>query len=324
MPGLYRIEVPLPGSALRATNCYVVKGEERDLIIDTGWNRADCMAALVSGLKECSVDLERADFFVTHMHADHLGLVPALARNGAKVYCGKVEPGFFQSTFSQYWAKRSDFARRHGFCEQELRKVATSHPGHRYGANTLLDLCVLREGEVISVGDYLFQCIETPGHTQEHVCLYESKRKILVSGDHLLVDITPNISLWSEEWDALKEYLNSLDKVENLEVEIVLPGHRRVFNNHRERIEELKQHHERRLGEIVGILRRGKQTAFQIARQMTWDVEYGCWDSFPPSQKWFAFGEALAHLRYLEEMNKVGMEETREQRVVFFLEDYHV
>ena len=65
LPGLYRIKVPLPGSPLKATNSYVMKGTERSLIIDTGWNREDCMRALVSGLKKCGVDLRQADFFIT-------------------------------------------------------------------------------------------------------------------------------------------------------------------------------------------------------------------------------------------------------------------
>jgi metal-dependent hydrolase (beta-lactamase superfamily II) len=79
LPNLYRIKVPLPGSPLKATNSYVIKGTERSLIIDTGWNREDCMTALISGLKECGVDSSQADFFVTHMHADHSGLVSTLA-----------------------------------------------------------------------------------------------------------------------------------------------------------------------------------------------------------------------------------------------------
>ena len=64
LPSLYRIKVPLPGSPLKATNSYVIKGTERSLIIDTGW-REDCMRALVSGLKKCGVDLRQADFFIT-------------------------------------------------------------------------------------------------------------------------------------------------------------------------------------------------------------------------------------------------------------------
>ena len=33
---------------------------------------------------------------------------------------------------------------------------------------------------------------------------------------------------------------------------------------------------------------------------MTWDINAKSWDDFPLMQKWFATGEALAHLRFLE------------------------
>jgi hypothetical protein len=38
---------------------------------------------------------------------------------------------------------------------------------------------------------------------------------------------------------------------------------------------------------------------------MTWDISYESWEQFPLSQKWFATGEAIAHLRYLEEKGRL-------------------
>ena len=321
-PGLYRIKVPLPGSPLKATNSYVVKGTERPLIIDTGWNREDCMTALVSGLKECGVDSRQADFFITHMHADHSGLVTTLAGEGARIYFGWADAEIIRSATPDHWEKQIDFARRRGFPEEELEKALGSHPGRRYtrsySTSASLNLSVLKDGETISIGDYLFECIETPGHTEGHICLYEPGKKIFICGDHILVDITPNITLSSEKRNPLKEYLISLDKVYDLDVELVLPGHRRVFKNHKERIRELKKHHQTRLEEVISILGKTKQNAFQIASQMTWDISYKAWDLFPPAQKWFAFGEAMAHVKYLEEEGKVGWEMDG-QGVVFFI-----
>ena len=46
-------------------------------------------------------------------------------------------------------------------------------------------------------------------------------------------------------------------------------------------------------------------SAFQVASQMTWDIDSESWDQFPVAQKWFATGEALAHLRLLEEEGKI-------------------
>jgi hypothetical protein len=34
---------------------------------------------------------------------------------------------------------------------------------------------------------------------------------------------------------------------------------------------------------------------------MSWDINIARWELFPVAQKWFATGEAIAHLRYLEE-----------------------
>ena len=317
LPDLYRIEVPLPGSPLKATNSYVIKGTERSLIIDTGWNREDCMTALVSGLKECGVDLQQADFFITHMHADHSGLVSTLAVEGARIYFGRADAEIIRSSTPEHWEKMIDFARKSGFPGEELEKAIGSHPGRRYSPNTSLNLYVLKDCDSISIGDYLFKCIETPGHTAGHICLYEPGKKIFICGDHILFDITPNITLSAEERNPLKEYLMSLDKVYDLDVALVLPGHRSIFRNQKERIRELKQHHQTRLKEVISILGKGKQNAFQIASQMTWDIGYKSWDLFPPAQKLFAFGEALAHLKYLEEEGEVGRQ-IEGQGLVFF------
>jgi len=321
LPNLYRIEVPLPGSPLKALNSYVIKGARRSLIIDTGWNREDCKKALTSGLGELGVDLKEADFFITHMHADHSGLVSSLAANTATIYFGQADAAIVASSDApEHWGKQADFARERGFTGDELEKAIGSHPGRRYSSRSRSDFHIVKDGDTINIGDYLFECIETPGHTKGHMCLYEPNKKIFICGDHILIDITPNITLSSNEGNPLKEYLMSLDKVYDLDVELVLPGHRGIFKNYKERIQELKHHHQVRLNEVISILEKGKQNAFQVASQMTWDVTYKSWEAFPPGQKWFAFGEAVAHLRYLEEEGKVATE-VQGRKVVYLLKE---
>jgi glyoxylase-like metal-dependent hydrolase (beta-lactamase superfamily II) len=318
LPGLYRINVPLAGSPLKATNSYVVKGTDRSLIVDTGWNRGDCLAALVSGLDGCGVDLKQADFFITHMHADHSGLVSTLAAEGARIYFGQADAEIVRSITTEHWERMINFAGKCGFPREELEKAVGSHPGRRYSPDNSLNISVAKDGDTISTGDYSFRCIETPGHTPGHVCLHELCKKVFICGDHILSDITPNITLSVEDRNPLKEYLTSLDKVYDLDVELALPGHRRIFRNHKERIQELKLHHRARLGEIISILKKGKQNAYQVASQMTWDIGFKSWDRFPPAQKLFAFGEAMAHLKYLKEEGQVAWE-MEAQKVMFFI-----
>ena len=320
LPNLYRIEIPLPKNPLKALNSYVIRNTGRNLIVDTGWDQKECMDAMQAGLRALGVDLRKTEFFITHIHADHLGLLSRLATETSTIYFNQPEAERIKSV--NRWNEFVDFARMNGFPEDELQAALHSHPGYKYGLKGDLPFRIVKEGDTISIGDFVFKCVETPGHTMGHMCLYESNKKIFVAGDHILNDITPTIQLWSDDWDPLKDYLNSLEKVYKLDIELVLPGHRGIIRNCKERIRELRDHHEKRLEEIVSILRKGSQNAFEVASQMSWDVIYEAWDTFPVSQKWFATGEAIAHLKYLE-----GRKRTRRemdgQKIVFSLNPDH-
>ena len=316
LPDLYKIDIPLPRSPLRAVNSYLIKAHGRFLIIDTGMNREECRREMLSSLKKLDVDLKKTDFFITHMHTDHLGLVADLASEESVVYFNRPEASALD--FRKHWQETSAFFRLNAFPENELKKAFEGHPGYKYNMMKQVDFHILEEGDTVEAGDYRFRCIETPGHSPGHICLYEANKKLLVSGDHILLDITPNISLWSWERNALKEYLASLDKVCTLELNLVLPGHGHVFNDLRTRVLELKQHHKNRTNEILSILGGGAKNAYQISSLMTWDVEYSSWELFPSFQKWFAVGETLSHLKYLEEDGLV-QSKMQGNEIVFYL-----
>ena len=316
MTNLYKMEIPLPESPLKSLNSYVIKAQDRNLIIDTGMNREECRNSMKSGLRELGIDIRKTDFFITHLHSDHLGLVSSLATDSSTIYFNQPDADRIQSGI--FLDDLINFARLNGFPEKELQTISYTHPGFKYRPKGNPDFYILKEGDTISISDYVFNCVETPGHTKGHMCLCEPSKKIFVAGDHILNDITPNILLMSDEWDPLKAYLESLDKVYGLDIELVLPGHRGTFRNWRERIQELKHHHQERLDEIISILGKGKKSAFQIASEMSWDIIYDSWDLFPVPQKWFATGEAIAHLKYLEEKGMIR-KEMPEHRIIYSL-----
>ena len=298
-PDLFCIQIPLPDSPLKYLNAYLVRSHDRHLLIDTGLNCEECMQAMEEGLKTIGVDLADMDIFITHFHADHFSLVPKLLTPSTKVYFNRSD-----AEQVEHWAGFDpliEYAEQHGFPSNQLKSLFEEHPAARFGSDWAPELQLLDNGQMLSVGDYRFECIETPGHTLGHTCLYEADKKILVSGDHVLIDITPNIQCWREDWNPLKHYMESLKKIWELEVRLVLPGHRRIFNDHRSRVEELIAHHEKRLAEVLNILKEGAMTAYETAGRMHWDIRADSWDDFPLAQQWFATGEALSHLRYLEE-----------------------
>ncbi|MCL6634580.1 MAG: MBL fold metallo-hydrolase [Peptococcaceae bacterium] len=304
LPGLYRMEIPLPNNPLKAVNSYVIKSPGRNLVIDTGMNREECVTAIQAGLGELGIDLRETDFFITHMHADHSGLVAALAGENSRIYCSGTDSVMVNPEMSPEapWLKEIlSFALLNGFPENVLQEALMMHPGFRYCARGRLAFCIVREGDTINIGEYVLKCVETPGHTPGHICLYDPRKKILFSGDHILGDITPNISLWSDDQNPLREYFESLDKVGSLAIDLVLPGHRSLIKDCRGRIEELKAHHLKRAEEILAIVGERAMDAYQVAARMSWDLTYESWDLFPPPQKWFAAAEAIAHLKYLED-----------------------
>ena len=314
LPNLFKIEIPLPKSPLKSLNSYVIRDAERHLVIDTGWNQEECLAAMQAGLRKLGVDLRKTDFFITHLHADHFGLLSDLVTDTSMIYFNQPDANRFRAGFR--FDDFAHFARLNGYPENELQASLQSHPGFKFRPKESLFFHILKEGDMIAVGDYGFRCVETPGHTPGHMCLYEPRQKAFVAGDHILKDITPNIQLWSHDRNPLEEYFASLDKVSKLDIELVLPGHRSIFRNGKERIKELKQHHQERLEEIISILEKGDKHAFQVASEMSWDILCDSWDLFPVSQKWFATGEAIAHLKYLTGKGIIRSE-MRKQRIVF-------
>jgi glyoxylase-like metal-dependent hydrolase (beta-lactamase superfamily II) len=306
LPGLWRIEVPLPDNPLKSINSYLIKGEGRFLIIDTGMNVKESIAALSAGLKKLEVDLEKVDFFITHLHHDHMGLLSTLATEKSKVYFNQPEtPIVKELANNSRWDKLVAIYASNGLPTADFSGPSTGGISHLYGPKLAADITILRDGEILETGGYKFRCILTPGHSPGHMCLYEEEKKILFSGDHILFDITPHISFWPDLDNSLKHYLDSLDKIYPLDVKLVLPGHRNRQNNHRARIKALKHHHQNRLGEITKALEDGESNAYQVASHITWEINVKSWEHFPVAQKYFATGEAISHLEYLAAENKI-------------------
>ncbi len=309
---IYRIGVPLPGNPLKELNSYLIHDGAHSLLIDTGFPLDECRAALFGGLAELGVAPESVDIFLTHLHNDHTGLAPEIIGPGRTIYMGAVDRGLTERVelSDAPWEERTAYFRRAGFPGETLRQIRTTDPAMRYVPRAgCRQYVTVEDGHVFERGGYRFRCIMTPGHTPGHMCLWEEDRGILFTGDHVLFDITPNITSWDEMEDALGSYLASLEMVRKLPVKLALPSHRKT-GDFAARVDELMAHHRARLAEterIVGTTR-GK-TAYEIAALMTWSIRAKNWDDFPDAQKYFAVGECIAHLDYLIKGGRLRCEE---------------
>jgi glyoxylase-like metal-dependent hydrolase (beta-lactamase superfamily II) len=307
LPGLFRIEVPLPHSPLKSINSWVIPGGSRTLVIDTGMNRPECEDVLRSGLDELGVNLDRTDFFITHMHADHIGLVSALHRPGTRALIGAHEAAILERWTGpeQFFKYMESESARLGFPAEEIERAKREHPGVRFSPRSYPPFVHVDEGDEIEAGSYRFRAVETPGHTPGHMCLWDEERRLLISGDHILGDITPNITSWPDLDDALGAYLTSLRKVARLGAKLALPGHRLVIRDVAGRIRQLEDHHAARLDEVIALLGDRPLSAYEIASKMIWDIDLDDWERFPVAQKWFATGEASSHLEHLRVLGRI-------------------
>lgn len=298
LPNLFRMEIPLPDNPLQYLNSYVIRAQERNLVVDTGMNLKVCEEAMMAGLKALGIDLQQTDFFITHLHVDHFGLLPKLAGEKSRVYMGRKELETIETWPG--WKAIVHQAEIHGFPGALLKQALGQVKGFDVDTQMKLSPLPVDPGQIIAVGPYRFQCVSTPGHSIGHTCLWEPSEKVLIAGDHILEEITPNIHCWFEGQNPLKQYLESLETVAAMPVETVLPGHRRVFARPGPRIKTLISHHSRRCGEILDLLKGRMLTPFEIASKTSWGWADLQWADLPVLQQWFAIGETIAHLQFLE------------------------
>ena len=311
-PNIFKVDVCLPESPLKNLNCYVIPTPEDTLIIDTGFNRPECLQALREGLDELGVDLKRSTLFLTHLHSDHIGLSADLAEAGARVMMSRVDYEYIHlRDLDGGWSWMEDLFEREGLPRELVDLQRKVNPARAFAPRKPIRAQTLEDGELLTVGDLSFRGILTPGHTPGHMCLYLEEEQILFCGDHILFNISPNITMWRYVEDSLGSYLDSLEKVRGLDIKLALPAHRQNDMDVYQRIDQLKKHHDARLSQTLSILEANPGlNACQIGAQLTWSMRGKNWEEFPIQQKWFALGETIAHLDYLVVRGSVLRRET--------------
>jgi glyoxylase-like metal-dependent hydrolase (beta-lactamase superfamily II) len=306
-----RIVIALPNNPLRSLNSYVVHGNNRNLLIDTGFHLEESFKDLIEGIHALNIDMRRTDIFLTHGHADHAGNAWRVASDKSEIFVStadKVLIDRFVTGDAELMRFFYDQMCRSGFPEEKIASSLGVNPAIQHNEPAEFMMTPVDEDHIFDLGGVCLRAFCTPGHTPGHMCLSVDAEDILFTGDHVLFDITPNITEWIGIDDALGSYLDSLRRMRGMDVRLALPGHRES-GNFKERIESLLDHHEARLKEALSIvMREPGQTCYEIASQMKWKVSGGKWDSLPLSQLYFAVGEAKSHLRHLEVRGEIKIE----------------
>jgi len=303
-PGIYQLRIPIPNNPLGYTNTYLVQGDDGYFLIDTGVNTEEALQSLAQQLAEVGIDYKDiAQIIVTHAHGDHYGLAGRLRQlSQAKIslhYLDKnlIAPGDVDA--DETLRQTEHWYHSNGIPANELPTPRLAFISRQSVAAPTLPDITLRGGETISTGVFNLQVLWTPGHSPGHICLYEPDQKIFFSGDHVLPLITPKISLQPlSDLNPLADFLDSLNKVKQLDANLVLPAHEQIFTDLRTRVEEIIWHHDLRNLEILEALKTEPQTAYQISTEITWMPALGGvrFRDLAPWDKRMAVAETLAHL----------------------------
>lgn len=271
--GVFRWPLPVPWAEVGGVNCYVLVRGDRVLLIDPGWSTSESRRVLDGYMREAG--LEYADvtaILATHHHNDHITQAFDLRREfGIPILAGRGERRSLESSLPEGDGFAVQSRRLNSFGDPELALEADDHRrnGPESSLPTGLADAWLDDGDTLDIMPSSPVVVGTPGHTSGHVALSIDSGRF-VSGDHLLPHITTSSGLErSPEEFPLRSYLESARKLLRGGDARLLPAHGHGLETVHRRAQAVLDHHERRLGELRGLLS-GSMTPAELAKSMQW------------------------------------------------------
>ncbi|QJD81745.1 MBL fold metallo-hydrolase [Cohnella herbarum] len=299
--GWLQVKVPLPYS-LKWVNAYLLPEEKGWTLIDPGLHTEQLEVFWIAILSERDIGWEDIQsIVVTHHHPDHYGLAGWFQRKtGASVRMSRVA----LNNAIRLWGENETFSGElteaflgHGLAE-ELKDDMRDHMGgfRDKVSPQAFDPLIIAPGERIVMGGTEWEIYGGEGHAPGHLIFYDPVGRTLLCGDQVLPDISPNIG-WMPggDPDPLDSFLKGLQALRRLDVRMVYPGHRDPFPQFRQRIEELLEHHERRLKKMLELIGDEERSAFEVC-----ELLFGARLRSNTHNLRFALAETIAHLVRLE------------------------
>jgi glyoxylase-like metal-dependent hydrolase (beta-lactamase superfamily II) len=308
-PGLTSVPVPLPNNSLRYVFVYVFESDQGVYLVDAGWNTDDAYAALEAGLEFAGYGMSDVKgVMVTHIHPDHYGLAGRIREaSGAWISLHPADARLIQDRYiepTDLLERMGQMLRRMGAPEDEVATLQSVAMPVRPLVDPVLPDILLEDGERPEVPGWDLTAIWTPGHTPGHLCFWEPHHELLLTGDHVLPRITPNVSYNPQASDnPLGDFLTALDRLDQYDPDEVLPAHEHRFDDLHGRIDQLRRHHAERFREVIAAIADGQTSSWAIARRMTWSRP---WDEIDGWMRRAAVGEAMAHLLALRHRGVVA------------------
>ena len=229
--------MPLPNNSLRYVLVYLFETDRGPYLIDAGWNTDDAFGALRSGMERpgatsatCKASWSRTSTpTTTGWPAASARLRVPGSRSTPPTPSSSTTATTSPTTCSTAWRPRcAAWARP----RRSWSRCSNAAMPVRPLVDAVVPDLLLEDGARPEVPGWDLQAIWTPGHSPGHLCFYEARQELMLSGDHVLPRITPNIPFHPQAGaNPLGDYLQSLDKLEPYRVGEVLPAHEYRFDD---------------------------------------------------------------------------------------------
>jgi glyoxylase-like metal-dependent hydrolase (beta-lactamase superfamily II) len=308
-PRIHWLRMPLP-FALDHINLWLLAEDDGFTLVDCGYGDAATrelwevhFAATLRG-----APIRR--IIATHCHPDHLGNAAWLAeRFDCSVWMTQAEfltaHALIAESATHGPRDTCELFRRHGMATADVEALVARGNHYRRGvANAPATLRRLLAGDRVSAGGSSWRVLAGYGHSPEHASLHADAAGVLISGDMLLPRISTNVSVWPSDpdGDPLGRFLDSLTAFEDLRPDaLVLPSHGLPFRGIALRVAQLRAHHDARLAELHEAILAAEEP---IAASHVLPVLFR--RPLDLQQRFFAMGEAIAHLNYLWHRGRVS------------------
>jgi len=303
---IYRIRVEsLPG---HRTNIYLILDGEATLV-DVGFDAEKARDDMKEGFDIIDSDFKEdvniediANIIITHGHGDHFGMLASKRLIGKRVYIHPLDSCAIRDYPGEYykWKHVTEIIAREAGCYINPNVGDIWTPDKFPISAKNYDLIEVDDGQEIING---YEVYHTPGHSPGHICLKVGP--VLFLGDHILSFTTPHQSpKTSWQGGGLENYLASLRKVSEFEVELGLPGHENSIYAVKDRAQEIETFHHQRLEELIELCA-DEKSLYQLTKEYYLlhpeFIHAHSIDDLVDEEKVTALQEIKAHVEYLIE-----------------------
>jgi glyoxylase-like metal-dependent hydrolase (beta-lactamase superfamily II) len=302
---IHAVPIPLPEPPdLITANVYAV-GKGPITLIDTGPKIPGSFEFLRRNLWLTGFNLSDIErIIITHGHVDHFGLAVSICKAaGHPVECfihGEDKWQVSRENFQKdMWSKELEhFMAMVDMPEKEIERMKKRFSSLKQLADPIEEVSIMEDGDEFIGDGFHLKVIHSPGHSPGACCLYESRQKVLFSGDHIIKHITPNPlmeikrdHLSDPNYKSLKAYLTSLDKLAGLEVRFVFPGHGEYIEDLPGIIYSYRVHHRERMDLIWEALNKKSRPIYHLIDDV--------FPFVPENDVFLAVSEIFVHLEIL-------------------------